>query len=363
MHGGWQDIEKKIPYTSNTLQIVYSSTKMLTAIVVAQLVEKGYLSYDEKITRYWPEFGQGNKMNVTLGDLMQHAGGVGFLDSPISLAATQDPVRFSEILASQPHNFDGNRTRSYHAATRGWYLNEIIRRVTPENYTVNTWAEKYINQVYKDIEWQLKPYAECYDDRVAPIYRGPRLHRFYRKLLRVLKHGRQELSVMAALNDPDSPAHKTMRSVITGMGRTDVTSLAYRRLESPSFSGFTNAKSIAKLAAMMANQGKAIDPDEPDLLNTTTYAHVTEPVPLDYDILIRKSTPALKGGFGVMDDLTMDNVTFVGWTGMGGSIFFWNPEYKIAFGYCTNSMASFNPADERSMSILRAIVKQVLKSH
>lgn len=29
LHGGWQDIEKKIPYTSNTLQIVYSSTKML----------------------------------------------------------------------------------------------------------------------------------------------------------------------------------------------------------------------------------------------------------------------------------------------------------------------------------------------
>lgn len=29
LHGGWQDIENKIPYTSNTLQIVYSSTKML----------------------------------------------------------------------------------------------------------------------------------------------------------------------------------------------------------------------------------------------------------------------------------------------------------------------------------------------
>ena len=38
--------------------------------MVAQFVDRGILSYDEKITTYWPEFGQGNKENVTLGDLV-----------------------------------------------------------------------------------------------------------------------------------------------------------------------------------------------------------------------------------------------------------------------------------------------------
>ena len=114
---------------------------------------------------------------------------------------------------------------------------------------------------------------------------------------------------------------------------------------------------------MMANNGKAIVANEPDLLNATTYAYVTEPVPVDYDAFMMRNVSSLRGGFTVMDNLIIDNVTFVGWTGMGGSIFFWNQEYKIGFGYCTNSMASFHPADNRSMSILRAIVKQVRKSY
>lgn len=38
--------------------------------MVAQLVDKGVLSYDEKIATYWPEFAQGNKENVTLGNLV-----------------------------------------------------------------------------------------------------------------------------------------------------------------------------------------------------------------------------------------------------------------------------------------------------
>lgn len=37
LHGGWQDIENKIPYTSNTLQIVYSSTKMLVSLLTSVL--------------------------------------------------------------------------------------------------------------------------------------------------------------------------------------------------------------------------------------------------------------------------------------------------------------------------------------
>jgi CubicO group peptidase (beta-lactamase class C family) len=35
-------------------------------VVVAYLVDGGYLDYDEKISTYWPEFSQGNKENVTV---------------------------------------------------------------------------------------------------------------------------------------------------------------------------------------------------------------------------------------------------------------------------------------------------------
>lgn len=48
--------------------------------MIAQLVERGYLSYDEKVIHYWPEFGQGNKMNVTLGDLVSETNVSVYLD-------------------------------------------------------------------------------------------------------------------------------------------------------------------------------------------------------------------------------------------------------------------------------------------
>lgn len=35
------------------------------------MVEQGVLSYNERISTYWPEFGQGNKENVTLMDLVR----------------------------------------------------------------------------------------------------------------------------------------------------------------------------------------------------------------------------------------------------------------------------------------------------
>lgn len=58
---------------------------------------------------------------------------------------------------------------------------------------------------------------------------------------------------MTALNDEDTPEHKTLRSVVKGIDRTDVTLPAYRRFESPSYSGFTNAKSVSCISKEKKN--------------------------------------------------------------------------------------------------------------
>ncbi|KAI9268180.1 beta-lactamase/transpeptidase-like protein [Phascolomyces articulosus] len=356
MQGGWQNKEDLVPYTEDTLQLVFSCTKALGSIVVAQFVEKGLLSYDEKISTYWPEFGQGKKENVTLGDLMQHAGGVGYLDNSFTTTDAEDPERFSKILAAQPHNFEGVRKRSYHATTRGWFVNEILRRVA--NTTVHDVMMNELNEKY-DIEWNLKPYQQAYDDRIAVMYRG--------NLFIEAVRGIQILgptSLIQRLFSMDRIVRKTLASKyydMSGYVPSGVIDLRYRRIEAPGFSGFTNARSIAKLAAMMANGGKAIVPDEPDLLNPKTYALATQPIPLEWDYFIQRWMPSVHGGWGIFDYLETDGVHFVGWTGVGGSTFWWNQEYNIGFGYCMNAMPDLNSPDERSISILRAVVKQVLK--
>ena len=59
---------------------------------------------------------------------MLRATGIGYLDAPVTSDGAPDPERWSRILATQPHNFAGARTSSYHAVICEWYINEVLRR-------------------------------------------------------------------------------------------------------------------------------------------------------------------------------------------------------------------------------------------
>ena len=48
-------------YDGDSLQTIWSSTKNLTALGMAMLVDRGLLSYGDKVTKHWPEFDRGQK--------------------------------------------------------------------------------------------------------------------------------------------------------------------------------------------------------------------------------------------------------------------------------------------------------------
>jgi CubicO group peptidase (beta-lactamase class C family) len=49
----------------------FSSSKTLTAICIACMVDKGLLDYNEKVSTYWPEFAQNGKENLKLCDVLR----------------------------------------------------------------------------------------------------------------------------------------------------------------------------------------------------------------------------------------------------------------------------------------------------
>ena len=60
--GGWKDVQtKKEPYTPETLQLVFSTTKGVAAAAVAICVDRGWLDYDITVAQYWPEFASNGK--------------------------------------------------------------------------------------------------------------------------------------------------------------------------------------------------------------------------------------------------------------------------------------------------------------
>lgn len=113
---------------------------------------------------------------------------------------------------------------------------------------------------------------------------------------------------------------------------------------------------------MMANGGKAIVPGEPDLLSAQTYALASEPMEAEYDMCIRMPIRSTRGGFAVFDHMKIGGLEFTGWTGYSGSLFLWNEEYKVGFGYVPNAVHLDMPPDRRSLRLLEAIASQAKAS-
>ena len=59
--------------------MVFSSGKSVSAFIIALMVERGLLTYDDKVSEHWPEFGQKGKQDITVAELLRQ---VSFLDMP-----------------------------------------------------------------------------------------------------------------------------------------------------------------------------------------------------------------------------------------------------------------------------------------
>ena len=150
-------------YTGDTLSNIFSSTKSLTAICMARMVDRGLLDYNEKISKYWPEFAQNGRIVIdlleiritfiftgkgetTVADLMRHEAGLASFDTTLSreslLRENIKKNKVGEVIERQEQSFPATQKRAYHAVTRGWIANEVFRRVEPSGATVGEDLEK-----------------------------------------------------------------------------------------------------------------------------------------------------------------------------------------------------------------------------
>merc|ERR1711977_68115 len=127
-------------YGPNTLQNLFSSTKVLTSLVVAMLADRGHLDYDQKVSDLWPEYAQHGKGETTIAHVMRHEAGLAKFDRPIDASElTAEKIRagsMSNIIAAQVPAQPPGEKREYHAVTRGWIANEIVRRADPQGRTI-----------------------------------------------------------------------------------------------------------------------------------------------------------------------------------------------------------------------------------
>lgn len=174
---------------------------------------------------------------------MRHTSGVASLDNPISFQEASDPDILADILAKQPHNFDGKPIHAYHAITQGWYQNEIIRRVDPQRRTIGSIVNEYKDKWGS--EWYLKPEAtEGLDlKRIAPFYQEPKYRQLYPALKMLLNPS--ESSFFWNIFDKKSLFHRSAVNALMDQEQNLCnTNKTHRTVENPAYSAYTNSDSV-----------------------------------------------------------------------------------------------------------------------
>lgn len=133
-------------YTGDSLQCVFSCTKSVAGVGVAQLVDRGCLDYHAPISTYWPQFAQPDKQHLRMEDVMRHEAGMPKLDKSIKIEDLSPSLlgngHVGDILAQQTPRYPHHTPREYHPQTAGWIVNEVVRRVSPGGVTLGQWLRR-----------------------------------------------------------------------------------------------------------------------------------------------------------------------------------------------------------------------------
>lgn len=337
--GGWFDAEHSAPYDADTLQLVFSTTKGITAIAVAICVQRGLLAYDQPVSRYWPEFAAHGKADATVAQLLSHQCGLFSVQGEITLEEVLDWPTITERLADTRPEWPIGSTHGYHAVTYGYLAGELVRRVDPAHRSIGHFVQEEIAgplgaEFYIGLPEQLEP-------RVSP-------------LVGQLLAKNEDPAIQAMIDQfmgPDSNAGRalSLNGALAAEGLFN--SRAVHAAEIPAANGITNAASLARIYAATMGPVDGVQLVERDTLEVarTTVTPAGEP---DACLIV---PTAFGMGF-------MTNAVFTafagpgsyGHPGAGGSVGMAHPERELSVGYVMNQMATNLAGDVRAQRIIDA---------
>ena len=126
LHGG--ESRPGIPWTPETLSVMFSNTKGLVSILVATLVESGALNPDAPVIEYWREFGAISS-TLTVRAVMEHRAGLSAVRNDMTLDQVLNHDSVIRELLSQEPLWEPGTGYAYHAITFGTLVDELVRRV------------------------------------------------------------------------------------------------------------------------------------------------------------------------------------------------------------------------------------------
>ena len=129
---GLADYEWNIQNTVDTKFQLASVTKQFTAAAILLLVEKGKLSLNDQLSKFFPDYPKAD--SVTIHMLLSHSSGLAMGFKELALSTISSDSAYSEI-RKIPYEFSPGTNSAY--SNIGYYLlAKIIAKVSGEPYTV-----------------------------------------------------------------------------------------------------------------------------------------------------------------------------------------------------------------------------------
>ncbi len=328
---GYRDKAQTQPWEQNTIVNVYSTTKVMAALCVLMLVDRGKIDLDAPVANYWPEFAQSGKENLLVRYLLSHTSGLPGFDTPIKAEDLYDWNYIVSLLAAQKPWWEPGTRSGYHMVSFGYLLGELVRRVS------GTSLGRFFRE---EVAIPLKAdfhigFSEELDFRVAELI-PPNIPE----------------SVNSAENDPESIAIRIASNPIIPV--TNALTREWRAAEIPASNGHGNARAIVSITSALACGGGI---NGVKLLSRKTIDKAIEEQSYSTDLLFNAPT---RWGLGwslvSKENPISPNTHAFSWGGFGGSHVTIDLDAKLSWGFAMNNMIFSLTGDPRTMKLRKAII-------
>jgi len=341
--GGRRTPEGDEPWEEDTMVVVHSTTKGLSAMTLAVANARGWLDYDAPVARCWPDFAQHGKGAVTVRQLLGHEAGLVLLDEELTNEKLRDLDYVARVVARQRPAWPPGTRHGYHTLTIGLCMQELVRRVDPAHRSLGRFFHEEIAEPL-GLAFYIGLPREIPDERLArvrPLSRG-------RGLL-ALRY--TPLAVTLRMITPGS----LLRRSFVGLAG-DPNDRAYLEVEVPAGNGVGTARAIARAYSAFAEGGAELG------ITPETFALVTAPpvvadardavlgVPSYFSLGFLRPGPAVSFG---------SSPRAFGAPGAGGSFAFADPDARLGYAYVMNRMDFYLVDDPREKALRDAVYRAI----
>jgi CubicO group peptidase (beta-lactamase class C family) len=332
--GGTTDPNNDTPWREDTLVLVYSATKGVTATCANLLMQNGHLAPETKVAEIWPEFAAFGKDTVTVAQVMSHQAGLPYVEGEFTLEQALDWQTMVDALAAQQPIWEPGTKHGYHMRTYGWLVGEIIRRADPKHRSVGRfWREEIADALGIDF-WIGLP--DALEPRVATLVPPTT------DLREVLNAVGDDLLLARVFSNPGGHFNYDQ------MWNTRQLHAA----ELPSSNGIGNARGLARLYASCIGHLDGRRTLAPEAVAQATLERACGPD----EVLMIESCFGLGFMLGRAFGAANPPDAF-GHAGAGGSLAFADPDTGIAFGYVMSDLRFDPKGDPRSEELVRAVYR------